>query len=399
MIDRDQLPLENSTAATRSTHARPTFVFVGGGTGGHIYPGLAIGEQLVAIAGENGVRRVHVCSDRAVDRAVLSPEGVEFAALDARPLGLRPRTLIKFVASWGRSIRKARKLYRALRADAQGQPVRVVALGGFVAAPCVQAARAEGLDITLVNLDAQPGKANRWIARHATRSFTALPTTATYARSWSVVPPIVRANARGGARDACLRAVGAEPGQRVLMITGGSLGAESINNAMVRMLPALAPSLREGNWRVLHQCGGGIDAERTAEELARAYREHDVSALVTPRVRGLGAWWGAAQLAISRAGAGSVGEAWANQTPTIFLPYPYHRDQHQRLNAERLVGVGGAVLERDKVEAGANALALTPRLVEILRDDERRAQMRRALETLGPADGAERVARALLAVR
>ena len=397
MIDRDQLPLENAPAP--APRGRPTFVFVGGGTGGHIYPGLAIGEQLDAIAGAASVRHVHVCSDRAVDRAVLEPEGVEFAALDARPLGLRPRALLKFLTSWGRSIRKARKLYRALRADAAGAPVRVVALGGFVAAPCVQAARAEGLDITLVNLDAQPGKANRWIARHAARAITALPTVAPFARSWEVVPPIVRASAKGGDREQCRQSVGADSGQRVLMITGGSLGAESINNAMIQMLPALAPVFRDGHWRVLHQCGGGIDAQRTADELARVYDQQGVPAMVTPRVRQLGDWWGAADLAISRAGAGSVGEAWANQTPTIFLPYPYHRDEHQRLNAQRLVSVGGAAVERDRIDPGVNALALTTMLVEILQDDDRRAQMRRALATLGPADGASRVARALLAVR
>ncbi|MBX9738145.1 MAG: UDP-N-acetylglucosamine--N-acetylmuramyl-(pentapeptide) pyrophosphoryl-undecaprenol N-acetylglucosamine transferase, partial [Phycisphaerales bacterium] len=325
-------------------------------------------------------------------------EGVEYAALDARPLGLRPLTLLSFVRSWGRSIRKARRLFRQLRDEARGSPVRVIALGGFVAGPCVQAARVEGLDITLVNLDAQPGKANRWIARRADRCFTALPTSAVYARSWMLVPPIVRAAALGKDRDACRALIEAKEGERVLMITGGSLGASSINQAMIEMLPELAGELQRGRWRVLHQCGGGGGADGVVQQLISAYERHQVPATVVPLVKGLGQWWGAADFAISRAGAGSVGEAWANQTPTLFLPYPYHRDEHQRLNAERLVVHGGALVERDQIEARVNALTLGPLLVGILRDHERRAQMRRALAALGPADGAAAIARAVLAV-
>ncbi len=379
-----------------------TFVFVGGGTGGHIYPGLAIGEQLEALThAACPIRRVHVCSDRDVDRRVLEPEGVEYAALDARPLGLRPLTLLNFVRSWGRSIRKARRLFQQLRDEAEGSPVKVIALGGFVAGPCVQAARVEGLDITLVNLDAQPGKANRWISRRAARCFTALPTSAGYAKAWKLVPPIVRAAALGKDREACRAAVGAGPGECVLMITGGSLGAASINGAMMTMLPELASELQRGRWRVLHQCGGGAggaSSDGVAQQLISAYERHEVPATVVPLVRDMGLWWGASDFAISRAGAGSVGEAWANQTPTLFLPYPYHRDEHQRLNAGRLVAHGGALVERDQIEARANALTLGPLLVGILRDHDRRAQMRRALVALGPADGAAAIARAVLAV-
>lgn len=106
--------------------------------------------------------------------------------------------------------------------------------------------------------------------------------------------------------------------------------------------------------------------------------------------------WGGADVAVSRAGAGSVGEAWANRVPSILMPYPYHKDQHQRANAEPLERAGGAIVVEDLIEAGPNMGVAGARLAELLTDGAKRDAMRQGLRSLGPADGAERVARALV---
>ena len=143
-------------------------LFAGGGTGGHIFPALAIAERLDAAS-----RRVFICSDRAPDAEILRKERADFRVIPAKPFGVRPRALVMFLRSWGPSVRAARAIIRQSRAG--GAEATVVAMGGFVAAPVAQAARAEGVPVLLVNMDAVPGKANRWIARRAARVVTSAP--------------------------------------------------------------------------------------------------------------------------------------------------------------------------------------------------------------------------------
>src|SRR4051812_36505228 len=116
------------------------FLFAGGGTGGHIFPALAIAEELRAK--DPSARCVFLCSDRPLDAEILGREGAEFRVLPARPPGVRPRALYRFLRSWGPSVRGARRAIAEERAG--GREGRVVAVGGFVAGPGAQAARGGG---------------------------------------------------------------------------------------------------------------------------------------------------------------------------------------------------------------------------------------------------------------
>jgi UDP-N-acetylglucosamine--N-acetylmuramyl-(pentapeptide) pyrophosphoryl-undecaprenol N-acetylglucosamine transferase len=146
-------------------------------------------------------------------------------------------------------------------------------------------------------------------------------------------------------------------------------------------------------WQVIHQCGKGGDED----DVRYAYEASSVRAHVTAFLDPMGPAWGAADLAVSRAGAGSVGEAWANRVPTVFMPYPFHKDQHQKRNAAVLVDAGGAVVARDRIEAVANVEGEAgSALLELLADDGGvRGRMRAALEGLGATDGAARAARVI----
>lgn len=362
-------------------------VFAGGGTGGHLYPGLAIAERLRAMATGATVRTLFLCSDRPIDAAILRAEGAAFEPLSAKPAGLRPRAMLRFLRAWPRAVRTAERLIARER-DAAGGRVIVAAMGGFVAAPAVKAARNLRVPIILVNLDATPGKANRLIARSADACLTAAIGEAP--DWWTRVPPIVRAAALPpGSPQECRRRLGLDPERRTLVISGGSQGAGTINDAIIALL-ARRPDLLQG-WQVFHQCG-----DKGEQALKDAYAQAGVPAVVTPFHRGMGEVWGAADLAISRAGAGSVAEAWASATPTLFLPYPYHRDQHQKHNAEPLAKVGGAAILDDRIDPPTNAAALEHELNRLLRDAPALAGMRASLRSLGPADGADRVAAALL---
>lgn len=387
------------------TSARPqdgTVIFAGGGTGGHLYPGLAIAEALRSPVGSRGTKCLFICSDRPLDARILDAAGATFVPSPAQPLSARPRGLMRFFKSWGRAVRDARGVIRAAKREAGDGKVVVVAMGGFVAAPVVQAAKVERVPVMLVNLDAVPGKANRFIASRirsrggATGTgnvFSTIPVRgdgAGGAGEWPTIGPIVRSQAlASGDVATCCRSLGLDPTIPVLMVTGGSQGAKSIN-ALVVELAGRETELFRG-WQVLHQCGKG-----EAEGVLHAYLGAglDRSRVVVQEFsERMGDWWGAAELAVCRAGAGSVAEAWANRVPTVFLPYPFHKDEHQRWNAEPLAVVGAAAIEKDHVDAGKNLAHAGATIVALMRDAPRRRVMRDALEKLGPANGAAEVAR------
>jgi len=150
------------------------------------------------------------------------------------------------------------------------------------------------------------------------------------------------------------------------------------------------PEVFQG-WTILHQVGPA-SGDGADPDVARAYAEAGIDAMVIETIERMGDAWGACDLAVSRSGAGSVGEIWANAVPSLLLPFPYHRDQHQRLNAAPLVDCGGAVLVEDLVDPERNLGSAGAELAGLLGDASRRAEMRGALRGLGDARGAETVA-------
>lgn len=364
--------------------ATRAFLFAGGGTGGHLFPGLAIAERLGEL---EPVSSRFVCSTRDIDRSILEAERVEFEPIGASPFGVRPKAAARFLQSWRPAVKAGRASIARLRESA-GE-VQVVAMGGFVAAPVVAAARAERVPVTLVNLDAAPGKANRWIAGRVDRIVTATPIERP---GWEIVGPIVRRGAlsRGPSQHCRLR-LGLDPDRPTLLITGASQGAASVNGMMLELVRTQRSAF--DGWQIVHQTG------RDDEERVRAaYAAAGVVAEVRAFFREMGEVWGAADLAVTRGGAGSIAEAWANRVPSLVLPYPFHKDRHQRLNAEPLARAGGAILVEDRVDPSRNAAEAGARLVELLGDGAERSAMRQRLAQMGPTDGADRVARILLSV-
>ncbi len=386
--------MSGSASTSKCYQRTPTFIFAGGGSGGHIYPGLAIAEELVRMGvSENCIG--FVVSDRAIDSKILTPTGYTFERSPARPAIARPVGLLKFFRGWMAAKRHARvAMTRQDWNKADG--LHVVAMGGFVAAPFVRQARSMGIPITMVNLDAVPGKANRYIAKLANRIFTAarVPPEHRVGVPWIEVPPIVRGSARASrSREACRSQLGLDPTRPVLMITGGSQGLRSLNDFVTTFAATASGKniLKSGRWHVLHQTGRNLD------DAARAiYRDAGIDATVVPFNEQMGDWWGAADAAVCTAGAGNIAEIWMNKVPSLLLPYPHHKDQHQKFNAAPVVDAGGALLACDHIDPAANLRENGATLESLLSDEPRRAAMRVNLEKLGPADGATRMAKALL---
>lgn len=357
-------------------------VFAGGGTGGHIYPALAIAEWAAQLDGR--VRTHVLCSTRGVDAEILRGEGVEFTALPAQPPVARAGPMLRFARAWLPSVSRARLVLEDCLAEG---PAVLVAMGGFVCPPAVSGAIKEGVPVVLVNLDAVPGKANRWVGERAERCFTA----AEVPQNWTFVGPIVRPGLIEPIDAGAARArFGLDPAVRTLLVTGGSQGARSINGLMERL--AVAHPGAFAGWQVIHQTG----SQHAPGAVRAAYTRAGVRSWVDHYLTDMPGAWAAASLSIGRCGAGTVGEAWATRTPAVFFPYPYHADQHQKRNAQPLVRAGSAVVFDDLVDAERNAAEYGGVIMGLLTDPERLGALAEPAARLGPADGASRIAQALL---
>lgn len=352
-------------------------VLAGGGTGGHIYPNVAIAERL-----GGGLGPHFLVSNRPGDSATMTKLGLPFSTSSVRPLPpiARPWRALGFYVAWRRAIAEAVALLQRERVRA------VVATGGFVSGPALVAARRLGLPRAMVNLDAVPGKANRRLHRDCTKVFTAYPSPLLPGAEHVGFPLRKISQADGDVAGARAR-LGLAPDRPTLFVTGATHGAESIIRAMTAIVGDAARVRAFADWQVLHQCGG-FDPQA----LQRVYDDAGVTARVVAYLDRMGDAWGAADLAVSRAGAGSVAEAWANATPTIFLPNPYHADGHQRANAQPMAEAGGATIVVDAIDPVRNLEGFGRELQTLLGDAVRRRAMRDAALRSRPPDGAAAVA-------
>lgn len=355
-------------------------LFAGGGTGGHIYPNVAIAERLDDTLRAESVH--FLVSDRPSDAQTMRKLGLRFSTSGVRPLPplRKPWRAVGFLFAWRRAIGQCIRLI-------EQHDIRVViATGGFVSGPALVAARRLGIARAMVNLDAIPGKANVHLRRECTTVFSAYASEV-LPQARVIGFPLRRSSVGQGDRGAARERLGLEPGRPTLFVTGATHGAESLIRAMMAIVgdPARAAGL--ATWQVFHQCGG---FDPTV--LQAAYDAAGVRAKVVAYCDRMGDAWHAADLAISRAGAGSVAEAWANATPTIFSPNPYHADGHQRANTRPLVDAGGAVIVTDHIEPDRNVGPLGGALEELIADEARRQDMRQRLIDARPPDGATEVA-------
>jgi len=371
---------------TTRTTTRTTVLFAGGGTGGHIYPSVAVAECLAHEAtarGEAEAPAVHMLvSDRPGDAQTMKRLELAYTPSAVRPLPpvREPWRALGFLLAWRRAIADAVALIRR-------EPIAaVVATGGFVSGPALVAARRLGIPRAMVNLDAIPGKANVHLRRECSKVFSAYASEM-LPQAEIIGFPLRRASLGAGDRSLARVRLGLHPTKPTLFVTGATHGAESLIRVMMAIVdvPARAAGLAE--WQIFHQCGGFDPAE-----LQAAYDRAGVAARVVAYCDRMGDAWHAADLAISRAGAGSVAEAWANATPIIFSPNPYHADGHQRANTQPLVKAGGAIVVPDHIVPAHNVAPLGDAIARLVGEAPRRDAMRDALARTRPPDGARRIA-------
>lgn len=364
---------------------RPSVLFAGGGSGGHIAPGLAIIERLAEL---DAPLNAHVvCSTRAIDRTMLEPTGVDFSPIPAAPLRKSPTGFVRF------GMRLVSGRNAALGVIDRQNVHLVVALGGFVAGPAVFAARKRKIPAVMLNLDDPPGRANRLLARLCDERWTAVPIRSGVRFPAAVVGMPIRRAALAGDRSPsdCRSALGLDPQRPTLLVTGASQGSMSLNELFTALIERHPEAF--ASWQVILLAGHrpeAIDAARRASEAA------GIPAVIEPFTSEMGLAWGAADLAMSRAGASSAAEAAANAVPTLFLPYPYHTDAHQRRHVEPAVEHGLAWVVDDHVSVERNLPIAGELLRRLLADQDHLAAVRGRLLDHRPPDAALAIARRII---
>ncbi|HWQ29128.1 MAG TPA: undecaprenyldiphospho-muramoylpentapeptide beta-N-acetylglucosaminyltransferase [Dehalococcoidia bacterium] len=356
-------------------------VLSGGGTGGHVYPGLAVGRALQRRA-RNPVELLYIGVKGRVDERIVPAEGVPFKAVAGGQVRVGPVGGLIGLARLALGSLQALVMLRRERPDA------VFATGGYASVPVGVAARLLRLPLVVFLPDVRPGWAVRLLARLASRMATAseaalafLPREKTH-----VVGYPVRDEFWSVERDEARRRLGLPQDERVLLVYGGSLGAHAINEAVFAQLPRLVERCV-----VLHvtgQADGALAArarERLPERLRERYRP-------VAYLRELPAAMKAADLAVTRAGAAVLGELPAAGLPAILVPGVFE-GHDQTPNAEYLASKGAAVvLPQTRLgELADQALAL-------LDDREKLAAMAANARALARPDAADALADLLLEV-
>jgi len=362
-----------------------SFFFAGGGTGGHIYPAIAVARQITII---DPSAKIHFfCSNRNIDTYILRQAGFEYTVLPAKGLSVQPKKLVTFFRSLLYSYKIAKK---AICLDWN---TVVISVGGFVSAPVCIAAHKHKVPIALLNVDIVPGRANKISARWADKIFVQFKETEQYfarqKKKVNVIGCPIRSGFREPVADRAIEQLGLDRNKKVLLITGASSGSQNINDTIYLLLDKIAAFADD--WQIVHLAG-----KNNYDKVYSQYRDAKISNKVVSYFDDMQDLLAAADLVIGRSGAVSVAEYAAAAVPSICIPYPYHKDKHQYLNAGKLVEVGAAVIVDDLPNKNDRAKRLWEELEKLMKDQKARQVMAEGCKIIANPDADRKIAEQLL---
>ncbi|MFZ1199126.1 MAG: undecaprenyldiphospho-muramoylpentapeptide beta-N-acetylglucosaminyltransferase, partial [Desulfobacterales bacterium] len=348
-------------AAPPAADRAPRLVIAGGGTGGHLFPGIAIAREFMARNAQNAV--LFVSTGNAFEKKTLARAGFPLAAISVT--GIKGRGLgrtLESLALLPVGVAQSHRIIRGFRPDL------VLGVGSYAAGPVVLAARMVGIPVVLQEQNMLPGITNRFLAHFARRIYVAFENTAGRFDAekvrWTGNPVRREILTPSGvaARDEQNR-----PEKTTalnILIAGGSQGAHAINMAVVAALPLIREKARLD---IVHQTGAADE-----DAVRKAYAALGVSAVVAAFFDDMDRHYRRADLIICRAGATTVAEITAVGKAALFIPFPFAADDHQRLNAEALANRGAAeiIAEKQLTPAG-----LAQRIAHFVNDRTALSQM------------------------
>lgn len=348
-------------------------LITGGGTGGHVFPAVAIAETL----------------ERRLPDVTVAFAGMA-TGMEARVVAGLARRFFPIAAApfkgrrWWHRLRAVPTLLQAVRAAGrvldEFAPDAVIGTGGYVSAPVMFAAAWRRLPTVVHEQNSIPGLTNRVLGRLVRRVCT------TYAQSNRFFPQRTVVRTGLPLRHAIVERLRVRPQPAgppwTIFVMGGSQGARRVNELVIGMLPGLGTSGLPCH--VIHQIGSSLDPAMAE----RAYRDAGISAEVHHFIDEIEAVYARAHLVIGRAGASSVAEVALAGLPAVLIPYPHAADNHQEENARAVVAAGGALMLREVDTTSAHLLETC---LALLQDPSRLAAMSQAMHALATPHAAEQI--------
>jgi UDP-N-acetylglucosamine--N-acetylmuramyl-(pentapeptide) pyrophosphoryl-undecaprenol N-acetylglucosamine transferase len=349
-------------------------VFAGGGTGGHLFPGLAVAEVLGKMPGN--LRMTFAGTGKDWERREVAAAGWKYVALPCHPA---PQKITQAIPFFFRAFRDYVAASRFLRAE---NVLLVVGLGGYASAFVSLAAAHRQIPLVLLEQNVVPGRATQWLAKKADLVCTSFDETAAHlpddCRIQCTGNPL-----RGGFEKlARKRAAHVPP---VLLVLGGSRGSGTLNERVPRVLDRLREQL--AGWRIVHQTGA---ADLSVTRLR--YERFRLPAATVSFLENLPEVLAETELVISRAGGTSLAEFAAAGVPAVLIPNPHARDRHQQENAAFLGKAGAAAVVLEHLRGALFDQTLTRSLIPLLTDSLCRSRLAQAMSRLTRPGAASEVA-------
>jgi UDP-N-acetylglucosamine--N-acetylmuramyl-(pentapeptide) pyrophosphoryl-undecaprenol N-acetylglucosamine transferase len=345
-------------------------VIAGGGTGGHLFPGIAIAEEILARGNNHKV--VFIGTKKGIEHRMLGQLGYELQEIDVEGVkGRGLKALINAAYQIPHSMWQSRQILKRFCPDV------VIGVGGYASGPAVVAARFMGIPTAIAEQNAIPGITNRILSKFAKLIFV------TYAQTQEWFPQSkVIVSGNPVRKVFAVGRVGAQEKKvRQLLIFGGSQGAAAINKNVIAMMPQLQKM--KDKLRVLHQTG-----DREFQIVKQAYEQYGLDAQVTPFIVNMADAYAQADLIICRAGATSLAEIAAAGKAAILIPFPFAANDHQARNAEVLDCAGAAVIIKEHELTAENLFAV---IDDLLSNMKKLRQMEEASAKLGNIKAAAKI--------
>ncbi len=351
-------------------------IIAGGGTGGHLFPGLAVAEEFKNR--DDSTEVIFVGTEYGIEARVVPREGYPIKFLKAEGLvGVSTVKKVKAIVTTFFSIADSYKIIKTVRPDI------VIGVGGYASGAAMLTAYLMSIPTMILEQNSIPGLTNKILGRFVRA------VCITYQESISFFPKAktfltgnpVRMQILKGDIESAYRLFSLERGLFTIFIFGGSSGAKSINMAIVNALNNMY-DLKD-KIQFLHQTG-----IRDYENIREAYRKTGFKGTITPFIYQMGEAYAVADIVISRAGATTLAELTALGKPAILIPYPYAAGQHQELNARKLLEMGAAKMIRDS-ELKGESLANSIR--EMYTNETMRAEMQRNSRAVGRPEACAKV--------
>jgi UDP-N-acetylglucosamine--N-acetylmuramyl-(pentapeptide) pyrophosphoryl-undecaprenol N-acetylglucosamine transferase len=344
----------------------------GGGTGGHVFPGVAIAEEVATRHPRNDV--IFVGTARGLEATEVPRAGFRIELIEVR--GLKGKGVMETIRNL---LLLPLALWRSVQIVRRWRPDIVVGVGGYASGPVVLAAWLLRVPTAVQEQNAIAGFTNRVLGRFAQAAFTAFPEAARHfprRKVYQLGNPIRRT-----LMENFMRPESRHEGPK-LLVFGGSQGAHALNMRVVEALPHLA-DLR-GSLRITHQTGA-----RDREQVEKGYRACGFEPDVREFISDMSGAYAGADLVVCRAGATTLAELTVCRKPSILIPFPRAADNHQVQNARSLVDAGAAVMIEERELTGER---LAAEIRAILSQPERRERMARAAGRLGSPQAAKEIA-------